>query len=204
MNLTRRLTQPSLARRIAMAYGLYVVLNLASFAVGYFLLPRGALLNTPWTALGGVATMQETPLRQFLATAGFNLAFVLLLGVVLNLQRVRGFPTGYVLVASAGIVSGLIAGTNSFASQVVSPYTLEGWLTALRIQHLELLGYTVLVASTIAVGLREYTSWLPWEAKERVIKTWPEIRLGRQEWLGIAIGIALILFGAYNETVLGL
>jgi hypothetical protein len=41
---------------VAVAYALYVGLTLACFAVGYFLLPRGALLNTPWTALGVVAS----------------------------------------------------------------------------------------------------------------------------------------------------
>ena len=65
---------------------------------------------------------------------------------------------GYVFILAAAIVSGLIAGTNSFTSQVISPYTLEGWLIALRIQHLELLGYTVIVASTIGLGLQDYGS----------------------------------------------
>ena len=37
-----------------------------------------------------------------------------------------------------------------------------------------------------------------------MIRTWREIRLTRQEWLGIALGIALVLLGAFNETVLGL
>jgi len=204
MNLTRELTHPRLWRRVAVAYSVYVVLTLVSFAFGYFLLPRGALANTPWTAAGAMAAGAKTPLRQFLTTLVFNLGFVLVLGVLLNLQRVRGFPTGYVFVFSAGILSGLIAGTNSFAAQTISPYTLEGWLVALRIQHLELLGYTVIVASTIAIGLREYTSWLPWKTKESGIQTWRHIRLTRQEWLGIAIGLAMLLLAAYNETLLGL
>jgi len=204
MDLTGRLTHPRLWHRVVVAFGLYAILNLVSFAVGYFLLPRGALLNTPWTALGVVAAEARTPLSQFLATLGFNLAFALLLGAGLNLQRVRGFPAGYLSIFAAGIVSGLIAGTNSFAVQSISPYTLEGWWVALRVQHVELLAYTVLVASTIAVGLRDYSSWLPWKAKESVIRTWRQIRLSRQEWLGIAIAVALLLLGAYNETVLGL
>jgi hypothetical protein len=45
---------------------------------------------------------------------------------------------------------------------------------------------------------------LPWKAKESVIQTWRQIRLTRQEWLGIALGVALVLLGAYNQTVLGL
>ena len=148
-----------------------------------------------------MAATPESPLVQFLATIGFNLAFVLLLGIGLNFQRVRGFPAGYIFIFSAGVVSGLIAGTNSFASQIISPYTIEGWLVALRVQHLELLGYTIIVASTISIGLMDYSSWLPWKAKEIKIQSWSDIRFTRHEIIGIVIGIVLILIGGYNETV---
>jgi len=151
---------------------------------------------------GVIAATQDSLIAQFLTTAVFNLGFVFVLGVGLNLQRVNNFPTGYVFVFSAGIVSGLIAGTNSFASQVISPYTIEGWIIALRIQHLELLGYTCVVASTIPVGLSDYSSWLPWKAKESKIHTWTEIRLTRQEIFGVIMGILFILVGAYNETII--
>ena len=200
--MTLRLINPNLLIRIIWGYMIYIGLVLTSFAVGYFLLPRGALINTPWTAFGVMAATPESPFAQFLATIGFNLAFVLLLGVGLNLQRVRGFPAGYIFIFSAGVVSGLIAGTNSFASQIISPYTIEGWLVALRIQHLELLGYTIIVASTISIGLMDYSSWLPWKAKEIKIQSWSDIRFTRNEIIGIVIGIALILKGGYNETFL--
>ena len=200
--MTLRLINPNLFIRIIWGYIIYIGLVLTLFAVGYFLLPRGALINTPWTAFGVMAATPESPLAQFLATIGFNLAFVLLLGVGLNLQRIRGFPAGYVFIFSAGVVSGLIAGTNSFASQIISPYTIEGWLVALRIQHLELLGYTIIVASTISIGLMDYSSWLPWKAKEIKIQSWSDIRFTRNEIIGIVIGIALILIGGYNETFL--
>lgn len=203
MGWTARLTQPSLLRRAAWAYLIYAVLLLAAFAVGYFLLPRGVLRGTPWTAAGAAAATPSSPGAQLLLTVGFNLMFALL-GVAMNLQRVRGFPAGYLLVFAAGIGSGLVAGTNSFVQQVISPYTLEGWLVALRVQHVEMLGYTLIVASTIRVGLNEYSSWLPGKAKEQPIQHWRDIRLSHRELAGVAAGIALILFGAYNETVLAL
>ena len=197
-----RFTSPNLATRVIWSYAIYIAFVLISFATGYFFLPRGALVNTPWTALGVMATSPDTLIGQFLATAGFNLGFVLLLGIGLNLQRVNRFPTGYVFVFSAGIVSGLIAGTNSFASQAISPYTIEGWLIALRIQHIELLGYTFIVASTIPVGMSDYSSWLPWKAKERKIQGWRDIRFSKQEIFGVIFGLFLILIGAYNETII--
>ncbi len=195
-------TSTNLVTRVIWAYAIYIGLLLISFAIGYFFLPRGILLNTPWTAFGSMAASPESFIEQFLVTVLFNLGFIFLLGVALNLQRVNGFPTGYVFVFAAGIISGLGAGTNSFVSQVISPYTVEGWLVALRIQHLELLGYTIIVASTISIGLSDYNSWLPWKAKERKIQNWRDIRLTKQEVFGIMIGVVLILIGAYNETAL--
>jgi len=200
--LLSRFTNPNLVTRVVWSYAIYIAFVLISFATGYFFLPRGALINTPWTAFGVMATSSNTLIGQFLATAGFNLGFVLLLGVGLNLQRVNGFPTGYVFVFSAGIISGLIAGTNSFASQIISPYSVEGWLIALRIQHVELLGYTFIVASTISIGLSDYSSWLPWKAQESKIQGWRDIRLAKQDIFGVMIGLLLILVGAYNETII--
>ena len=202
--MTSHLTSANLVTRVIWAYAIYIVLVLISFVVGYFLLPRGAFINTPWTAFGVMAANPDTFMGQFLATVGFNLGFVFLVGVGLNLQKVNGFPTGYIFVFSAGIISGLIAGTNSFVSQAISPYTIEGWLIALRIQHIELLGYTIIVASTISIGLWDYNSWLPWKAKERKIQGWRDIRLTKQEIAGVFFGVLLILFGAYNETVIAL
>ena len=129
--MNSRFTSEKLDTRVFWSYVSYIVLVLTSFALGYYLLPRGALINTPWTAFGVIATTPDSFMGQFLATVGFNIGFVLLLGVGLNLQRVNGFPAGYVFIFSAGILSGLIAGTNSFASQAISPYTLDGWLIAL-------------------------------------------------------------------------
>jgi hypothetical protein len=186
------------------AYLFYAILNLLSFALGYFLLPQGALLNTPYSALSGVAAQQPSAFLQFLSTVGFNLGAAFLLGAGLNLQRVNGFPTGYVFLFVAGIISGLIAGTNSFVVQAISPYTLEGWVIALRIQHLELLGYAVIAASTVGIGIRDYSSWLPWKAKEVKIQNWRGIRLSRQEVVGIVTGVFMVLLAGYNETILGL
>lgn len=202
--MTARFTSSNLVTRVIWSYAVYIALVLISFTAGYLFLPRGAFINTPWTAFGVMATNPDTFIGEFWATAGFNLGFVLLLGVGLNLQRVNGFPAGYVFVFSAGIVSGLIAGTNSFASQTISPYSIEGWIIALRIQHVELLGYTLIVASTISIGLSDYSSWLPWKAKERKIQSWHEIRLAKQDILGVIIGLLLILVGAYNETIIAI
>lgn len=200
--MVRLLTSPSLPVRVAAAYAIYVVLLLISFAIGYFLLPRGALLHMPWTAAADLAGSPGTPVGEFLATVGINLLLALALGVGLNLQRVRGFPTGYTFLFASGLIGGLVAGSNSFTSQAISPYTVEGWIVSLRVQHLELLGFASVVASTISVGLTDFSSWLPWRAKESSIQHWRAIRFTRAEVAGMLLGVVLILVAAYNETVL--
>lgn len=202
MQLAQKLTQQNVLRRVLWTYGIHVMLGLVAFVVGYFFLPEGILRGTPITALGEIVGQQKDFWSQFLATIGFNFAIAFFVGAGLNLQRVNGFPTGYIFVFFAGIGGGLVAGTNSFVAQVISPYTLEGWLVALRIGYLEFLGYTCIVAATIGVGLQNYTSWLPWKAKESKIKSWSDIRLSRQEIIWLVIGILLVLLAGYNETML--
>ena len=202
MYLAQRLTQQNVLKRVLWAYGIYVTISLVAFAIGYLLLPEGALRGSAITIWGEVAAQQTSFWLEFLVIIGFNLGIASLIGIVVNLQRVNGLPAGYVFIFVQGILSGIVAGTNSFVSQVISPYTLEGWLVALRIGYLEFLGYVCIVAATIGVGLRDYTSWLPWKAKEIKVKSWRDIRLSRQEIIWLVIGILLILLASYNETVL--
>ncbi len=93
---------------------------------------------------------------------------------------------------------GIVAGTNSFVVQAISPYTLEGWLVALRIGHLEFLGYTCIVASTIGVVLQEYDSWRQW--KPSTTRSLRDIQFSRQEIIGLIIGRILVIIAGYNET----
>ena len=202
MHLAQRLTQQNVLKRILWAYGIYVTISLVAFAIGYLLLPEGALRGSAITIWGEVVAQQTSFWLEFLIIIGFNLGIASLIGIVVNLQRVNGLPAGYVFIFVQGILSGIVAGTNSFVIQVISPYTLEGWLVALRIGYLEFLGYVCIVAATVGVGLRNYTSWLPWKAKEVKVKSWRDIRLSRQEIIWLVIGILLILVASYNEAVL--
>ena len=196
MHFTQRLTQKNVLKRVLWTYGIYVTTSLVTFAVGYFFLPEGALRGSAITIWGEVAAHQTSFWLEFLIIIGFNLGIISLIGIVVNLQRVNGLPVGYVFIFLQGVLSGIVAGTNSFVSQVISPYTLEGWLVALRIGYLEFLGYVCIVAATIEVGLRDYTSWLPWKAKEVKIRSWGDIKISRQEMIYLVIGILLILLAS--------
>ena len=197
-------THSNIFIRITYAYSIYIMLVLLSFSIGYFLLPEGVLRSTPYAFWGEFVSRLENPLEILFANVIINLAYVTVLGVGLNLQRVRSFPTGYIFLFAAGLVSGLFAGTNSFVVQAISPYTIEGWIVALKIQHLELLGYTVIIAATCNISISDYSSWLPWKSKEIKIKRLRDIRLTKQEVLGVIIGVLIILVAALNETLFGM
>jgi len=205
MKLTQKLTQQNVFKRIVWAYTiLYLVPTLTAFAVSYFFLPEGFLRDGSLTTPAEIVAQQIGFWSQFLSTIGFNLGFILLFGIGLNTLRLKGLPDGYIYIFIQAIMCGIIAGTNSFVVQVISPYTLEGWLVALRIGHLEFLGYTCIVASTIGVVLREDNSisW-SWKLdKSDKTRSWRDIRFSRQEIIGLIIGIILVIAASYNETVL--
>lgn len=200
IKLTQTLTQPNLLKRILWAFLiLYLVPTLTAFAIGYLFLPEGFLRSAPSAIPSEFVAQQKEFWPHFLSTLGFNLGLVLLLGVGINTQRVKGLPCGYIYILVQAIMVGIIAGTNSFTLQIISPYTLEGWLVALRIGHLEFLGYTSIVVSTIGVVLEEYDNW-KWKPDRT--RSWRNIRFSRQEIMGVVVGIILVIIAGYNETAL--
>ncbi|GAI84893.1 unnamed protein product, partial [marine sediment metagenome] len=43
MPIAQKLTQQNVLKRVLWAYGIYIILSLVAFAIGYLLLPEGAL-----------------------------------------------------------------------------------------------------------------------------------------------------------------
>jgi len=95
MHLAQRLTQQNVLKRVLWAYGIYIILSLVAFAIGYLLLPEGALRGSAIAIWGEVAAQQTRFWLEFLVIIGFNLGIVSLIGIVVNLQRVNELPAGY-------------------------------------------------------------------------------------------------------------
>jgi hypothetical protein len=175
----------------------------AAFLFGYYLLPEGSLRQGPQTAAASVAASADTFGAELVLTLLFNVGVVLTVAVVMNLNRVRGFPVGYLYPVFLGVVSGLIPGTNSFVSSDLADYTVrEGMALSLSIGNLEMLGYICVIAATVGVGVYEYRSWWRWGGEWKVTKTklLREIRLSRAEWAAVVVGIALVGLAAVRET----
>jgi len=102
MHIAQKLTQQNVLKRVLWAYGIYIILSLVAFAIGYLLLPEGALRGSAIAIWGEVAAQQTGFWSKFLATVGFNLGIASLIGIVVNLQRVNGLPAGYAFISFKG------------------------------------------------------------------------------------------------------
>lgn len=202
---TQLLTRDSLLKRVLQLYGLFTLVNNAAFLVGYYLLPEGFLRGSPATTSGRIVADQSSFWGQFAMTLLFNIGWMVTLSVVLNFNQVKGFPVGYLLPISTGIITGLILGSNSFVSSNVDQYgAREGLALGTSIGGLETLGYLLIIAATVRLGIYQYKSWWRWGGEWSPTKLMRirDIRLSEGEWLTIAAGLLLIILGAYRETLM--
>jgi hypothetical protein len=194
-------------KRVLLLYGGYTLLHNAFFLIGYYLLPEGLMRGSPQVAVGGAIATAGSFWAEFALTLLVNLGVMAGLAVVLNFNRVRGFPVGYLLPISLGVISGLIAGTNSFAADDLSRYNvLEGTALNLSIGGLEMLGYILIIAATVPFGIYHYKSWWRWSGEWKPTRemTLRDVRLSRAEILCLVLGVLLVVLGAYRETVLAM
>lgn len=83
-----------LALRVLWLYGLYTLVSNAAFLVGYYLLPEGLFRSGPLTASGRAVAGVTIFWGQLLLTLAFNVAVVVSVAVVMNVNRVPGGPDG--------------------------------------------------------------------------------------------------------------
>ena len=195
----------SVFSRILWLYGLYTLLSNATYLVGYYWLPEGFMRASPLTAAGQVVAAAQSFWGQFGLTLLFNLGVVTVISIVLNFNQIKGVPVGYVYPLSLAVTSGLISGTNSFiASDITRFNARDGMALALSIGNLEMLGYIFVIASTVKFGVYQYRSWWRWggEWKPAKVMNLRDVRLAKPEILCLVIGILLVIFGAYRETLM--
>jgi hypothetical protein len=58
----------------------------------------------------------------------------------------------------------------------------------------------LVIASTVGFGLYQYPSWTNWKSEK--IQNFRDIRLTRIEIFCLVMGIILVIFAAYRETVM--
>ncbi len=193
----------SVFKRVVLLYGAYMLLNNIAYLFGYYFLPEGFMRGSPQTAAGRIVDFAGSFGMELLLTLVFNLGITAMLAILLNLNQVNGFPTGYVYPLFLGVIGGLIAGTNSFVASDLTQYTVrEGMALSLSVGNLEMLGYICVIAATVKLGIYQYKSWWRWTGKWKVAKTGRlrDVQFDRSEVAVLIIGVALVLFAPYRET----
>jgi len=194
-------------KRVLWLYGIHALLFNSTYLLGYYLLPEGWMQGSPQVAVGRLVASATSFWSEFALTLLFNLGLATVISVLMNLQQVKGFPVGYLMPIILGITSGLISGTNSFAASDLTRYNArDGMALGLSIGGVEMLGYILIIASTVKLGVYQYHSWWRWGGKWKPTKTMNlrDVRLARSEVICLVIGILLVIFAAYRETLMAM
>ena len=207
LNEVRSNVPETVWKRVLWLYGLYMLLSNAAYLFGYSVLPEGFMRGSPQVAVGRLVDGATSFWSEFGLTLVFNLGLVAVTGVLLNLNQVGGFPAGYVVPISLGLVSGLISGTNSFAASDLRAYNAwDGMALGLSIGGVEMLAYILVIAATAGLGVYQYRSWWRWsgEWQPAKLKRLRDVRLSRSEIVCLALGVLLLIAAAYRETWLAM
>ena len=201
MNASSDLTHDSVFKRVLLLYGLFMLLSNAGYVLAYYFLPEGLLRGSPVQATARVVAASSTFWSTLASTFLMNLGLMLVLSVWLNLIQVRGFPMGYLWPIVAAVLSGVVAGTNSFLlSDLTKVNVRDGMAMSLSIGGLEFLAYILVIASTVSIVVYQFSSWT--QLRPTKLKNLRDVRLSRAEVLGVIAGITLLFIAAYRETVM--
>lgn len=191
------MSMPGILRRFVTLWAAGLVVHYAAWLLGYRFLPEGVLRGVFWSSNlpleGGGAW---TAAGRIILFNGVIAAGLILLA---NLFRVKDFPLGYLPVLVHWALYGLFLGTDSFSypqGGKIAP-SLSGLVG--RIGFAEITGYTLVAAATAVLYQFRQTSWTDWSTVRE--RRWRDVRLGRGEWIALAIAALLILYGGVREGV---
>jgi hypothetical protein len=193
-------TNESVFKRILWLYGLFTLIANAAYLFGYNLLPEGFLRDSP-TTTGARLAATGTFWSEFALTLLNNLGLLLVFGVLPNLIQIKGFSVGYLWLLGQGVITHLVSGTNSFVASDLKQFNAwDGMAFELGIGGLEFLAYTLVIASTVSLGIYQFQSW--WQWKPAKAMNFRDVRLSRAELLCLIGGILLLILAAYRETAM--
>jgi hypothetical protein len=203
MNAAQIQPQENVFKRILWLYGLYSLLNMISFLLGYYLLPEGFMRGSPYSAIGSFVASATSFWGEFGLTLLFNLGTVFVVCMLTNLQQFKGIPIGYIVPIILGITSGLVSGTNSFSASDLKQFNAwDGMALGMSIGGVEMLAYVLVISATANIGLYNYRSLWQWEGEK--VKNLRDIRLSASETFCLCLGILMIVIAAYRETAMAM
>ncbi len=189
------LVDSSLFERFIWVWILSFSIFFLAWIAGYLILPQGTLRGKlPGTGLLGE---DIDVLSTFLKILLFNFLIGGIVFSLCNLFRVGDVPLGYVAIWLDILVFGLLKGTNSF----IYPYEtiLASFIGFLRTGLWEFSAYILMTCSTVNFAIYRQESWL--SGKVTRIKQWQDVKLSRTEKGTYVIGVAILAFSAFLESL---
>ncbi len=102
MTSTQHPQTDGVLKRAMCLFDLYTLLNNGMYIIGFYFLPEGFMRRSPQVAVGGLVAEAGSFWSELGLTIFFNLVLMSGLVIVLNLNRVKGFPVGYLMPISWG------------------------------------------------------------------------------------------------------
>lgn len=193
-------------KRVLLLYGVHTILFNIFFVFAYYVLPEGFMRSSPHMAPAEAVARQSSFWSQFAMTVFFNMGVVTLIIVLCNFNQVKGIPVGYLIPMSLAITGGLIVGTNSFLSDDLDRYdsVREAMALGQTIGGLETLGFILITAATVSLGVYRYRSWWRWSGrwKPEKVMNLRDIWLSRSEAICLVVAAFLLIVAAYRETAM--
>ncbi|HSM58298.1 MAG TPA: hypothetical protein VK879_19245 [Candidatus Sulfomarinibacteraceae bacterium] len=197
---SRLLTCQQLFRRVLLALGIGLVLNLVAWDVAFLFLPEGLLRGK---MLGWNLLPVETSglLLTYAQILLFNLFLTGGLVLIANLFRVGDLPRGYLYAWGAWALYGLLLGTDSLIMEQGAKQAPSLMGLVRSSGFYEISAYTIMAAATVNLFLFRQPSWLNWRVRK--VRERQELALNRREMVGIVVAVfSLLLVNLYAALVM--
>ena len=195
------LLHPNIAVRFLTLWVGVVATFVVSWIVGFTWLPEGILRGVfPGSRLAGGATVENTFVREWVRIVAVNLATAgLMTGLASLMETETGFPLGYLVPLWNAALYGAFLGTNSFAIPIPQGRMAPSFDVLGRSGVYEITAYVLLAASLRRLArYRILGRW--WSLRQQVVGIKP-LGLGRQEWVGVGLAVALLLAASAREAL---
>jgi hypothetical protein len=208
MNTPSITVQDSVYKLVFWLYGIYTLIFNIFFLFAYYFLPDGFMRGSPQAAVGAMVNKSTYFWPQFGMTMLINLGIMGSIAIIANFNQIKGFPTGYLIPMALAIPHGLIIGTKSLAADNLDRYAnvREAMALGQTIGGVETLGFILVIAASVKMGIYQYRSWWRWSGEWKAIKVMNlrEVRLSRLEVFSLVLGIVLLIVAAYRETMMAM
>ena len=171
------------------------VVLVASWSLGYLLLPDGFLAGRTGAAiLAGGDLAGGSIVLEALRLLAINVVVVVCAIIAPNLVRQGGYPLGYWTLATISAVFGVTIGTNSFAVSLGGkmPPSLEVFTSS---GLYEIAAYALAAASTISI-----VRWQVIGSKAVRVPPVTDREATRQRTIGVAVALVIVVLACVVEA----